>query len=228
MKKISLTLAILFVVVLGITSGIVLGLKIGDDTRSYTDTTAVVQSSIRSLECQLIRADIEVIGSGIGLSPRQQHDYVRYIDSAATRFKLPPMLLHAIIYIESAYDPSARHPQIRVKGQPTFAVGLTGIVWEYHGDSLKKAGIAYSRLELTEPNVNIMASGYILHNFIVSILKNNPELPENRLFDELIRKYYGAYDETYKGRMLARIRDTASRQWINRVTQDIFMEFKTK
>jgi len=191
-----------------------------------TDTTAIVQASIRNLECQLISADIEMIGTEIGLSQRQQREYVRYIDSAATKYKLPPILLHAIIYIESSYDPNARHSQIYVNKKSTFAIGLAGVVWEYHADSLKNAGIAVSRLELTEPQVNVMAAAYILHNYIVSILNTKSNLPESRLFDELIRKYYGAYDDYYKERMLTRIRDTASKQWIKRVTQDIFLEFR--
>jgi hypothetical protein len=195
---------------------------------NHIDTVSITVRNMRKLECELIRADIETFGDQIGLSSRQQREYITYIDSAARRYMLPPMLIHAIIYVESAYDPNARHSQIVVKNKPTYAIGLTGVVWEYHSDSLIREGIAMSRLELTEPRINIMASAYILHNYIVSIMRNKPNLPENQLFDELIRKYYGAYDNNYKERMLIRIRDTASRQWIRRVTQEIFLKFKNK
>ena len=141
---------------------------------------------------------------------------------------MPPILLHAILSVESGYDPSAVHPSIFIKGKTTRAVGLTGVVWEYHGDSLKAEKVAFSRLELTEPRVNLMASAYILHKYIVDIIRENPKIPENRLFDELIKRYYGAYDAAYKDRMYARIKETASKQWINRVVQSIFTEYKPK
>ena len=137
------------------------------------------------------------------------------------------ILIHCIVSNESSYDPSARHPQILVRGKPTFAIGLGGIVWEYNADALIKEGIAVARLDLTEPRNNIRGTAFILHKDVADIFARNPTLSEDRFFDELIKRYYGAYDESYKSRMLTKIKDMASKQWIRRVVKSILTTYKS-
>jgi hypothetical protein len=189
----------------------------------------VTEIQRRDVDKELIRMDICDVGSVIGLSKRQQEDYIRYVDSASVRYKVPAILLHSISSIESSYDPTAVHPLIRVNGKETRALGLTGVVWEYHSKTLQSEGIASSRLELTEPAVNLMASACILRNMIVQIVGDysvkSQTLTDSKLFDELVRRYYGAYDESYKQKMLLRIKDTAGKQWMRRVAQDILTAF---
>ncbi len=179
--------------------------------------------SDREMERELIRYDIKESGDRIGLSPRQQQEYLVFLESAAEKYDLPMILVHTVAYVESSYDPSAIHPQILVKGKPTRAVGLTGIVWEYNYSYLVKEGIAVSRLELTEPKINLLAGAAILRADINEILAKNPQVSVDKFFDELIRKYYGAYDETYKVRMLTKIKDIASKQWIRRTVKTIII-----
>jgi hypothetical protein len=182
----------------------------------------------REMEKELVRMDIEEAGNRVGLSARQQAQYLDYLDEAATKYTIPMILVHSIVYVESSYDPSARHPQIVVRGTPTFAIGFGGVVWEYNKDALIKEGIATARLELTEPRSNLLATAFIIHRDVEEIFAKNPTLSEDRFFDELIRKYYGGYDEPYKVRMLAKIKDMASRQWIHRVVKTILLKYKTE
>jgi len=186
----------------------------------------ITAPSDRDMEREMIRYDIEESGNQIGLSRRQQEEYLVYLDSAAARYRLPMILVHTIAYVESAYDPSAIHPVISVKGKKTRAIGLMGMVWEYNGAALIKQGIASSKLELTEPRINLMAGAYIIHADIEEIFAKNPTLREDMFFDELIKKYYGAYDENYKSRILTKIKDISSKQWIRRAVKNILVNYK--
>jgi len=179
--------------------------------------------SDRDMERELIRYDIKESGTQLGLSARQQDEYLEYLEVAANRYNLPMILVHTVAYVESGYDPSAIHPQITVKGKSTRAVGLMGIVWEYNSVTLIRDSIATTRLELTEPKINLMAGASILHTDIEEVLAKTPKVKEDRFFDELIKKYYGAYDETYKNRMLTKMKDIASKQWIRRTVKNIIV-----
>ena len=181
----------------------------------------------REMERELVRMDIEEAGNRVGLSARQQSEYLVYLDEAATQYNIPMILVHAVIYTESSYDPSVVHPQITVRGKATRALGLGGIVWEYNHAALISEGIATSKLELTEPRSNLMASALIIRNDVRDIFAKNPALSEDRFFDELIRRYYGAYDNGYKNRMLTKIKDMASKQWIRRVVKTILLKYKS-
>ena len=181
----------------------------------------------RALDKELIRVDISAVGAVIGLSERQQQDYVMYIDSAAARYGVPHLLLHALCSVESAYDPTALHPVITVRGHQTRAVGLTGVVWEYHADLLKSEGIATARMELVEPGVSIMAAACIVRTMMFSIIQDYTSqgrtLADTSVFSELVRRYYGAYSTDYKQKMLTKIKDTAGRQWMRKVAQDMLL-----
>lgn len=179
----------------------------------------------RELDRALIRLDIEGVGQRIGLSQRQQEEYVWDIDTSAAKYDVPHLLLHAVCSIESSYDPTAVHPPIMVRGRPTRAVGLTGIVWEYHGERLIAEGIASSRMELSIPSVNIMASAFIIKGMMHDIAKDYTSkgkvLTDAIIFQEFVRRYYGAYDEAYRLKMLVKIKETAGQQWMKRVAQEM-------
>lgn len=177
--------------------------------------------SDKLMEREFIRFDIQETGKDIGLSERQQRDYLLYLESASNKYNLPMLLVHTIAYVESNYDPSAVHPPITVKGKKTRAIGLMGVVWEYHSEALIRDSIATARLDLMEPRVNLLAGAFILHTYIEDIIAKNPNIKEDRFFDELIKRYYGAYDEAYKNRMLDKMRDIASKQWIRKTVKSI-------
>jgi len=193
-----------------------------------TDVKQVLDIQRRDLDKELVRMDISAVNV---LSTRQKAAYVSYVDSAAMRYKIPHLFLHAICSVESGYNPEAVHPEIRVKGKTTRAIGLTGIVWEYHSANLMAESIATARAELTEPRVNIMASAYILNGMMRDIVHDysvkGKVLVDTSVFSEIVRRYYGAYSEAYKQKMMLKIRDTAGKQWLRRVAQDMLIEFQS-
>ena len=191
----------------------------------FTNTPSV--PSDKDMEKEMIRYDIQETGKQIGLSQQQQDDYLSYVEGASNKYKLPMILIHTIAYVESDYDPSVVHPQIKVKGKVTRALGEMGVVWEYNSAALIKEGTAVSRLELTIPKNNIFSGAFLIHQMVDEILVQKPNLQEEKFFDELIRKYYGAYDEAYKTRMQTKIKDIASKQWIRRAIKTILFNFKS-
>jgi len=193
-------------------------------------TVRVPEVSRRDIDRELIRMDILHVGTRIGLSVVQQEEYVRAVDVASERYGIPHLLLHAVCFIESGYNPLAAHPEIRVRGRTTQAVGLMGIVWEYHAGRLQAEGIASTRMELTKPAVNLMAAACILqgmmHDIVQDYAVSGRTLTDTSVFREIVRRYYGAYNDGYQQRMLTKIRDTAGRQWMRRVAQDLIYTFR--
>ena len=128
---------------------------------------------------------------------------IRAIDSTSKEFRLPVMLIHAIIRIESEYKIDAAHPEVTttVAGKKTKikAAGLGGIVWEIWEDSLKAKGIAETRTDLLFPESNIRATGYILRDATDKIMKSPTS--ERTIVRKIIRQYYGAYSVPYENRM---------------------------
>lgn len=230
MKKTLLIFTAILVILASVFGGWMLNTIYSDSISSKPIAHTLFTSntpSDREMERELIRYDIQESGKQIGLSPQQQDDYLTYLEAASDKYKLPMILIHTIAYVESNYDPSVVHPQIKVRGKYTRALGEMGVVWEYNSAALIKEGTAVSRLELTIPKNNIFSGAFIIHQMVDEIIAQKPNLPEDKFFDELIRKYYGAYDETYKVRMTTKIKDIASKQWIRRAVKTIFITYKT-
>lgn len=68
-----------------------------------------------------------------------KNEYTPYIQAAATRYRLPEALLHAVIKVESNYNPSAVSPK-----------GATGLM-----QLMPETGKRYGVTELTDPQSNI-------------------------------------------------------------------------
>jgi hypothetical protein len=212
--------------------------KIKNILNKNTEINTIIDSNVNKIDStfiytkyidiRLVEEDIKIIGEKIGLSNKQIKLLVNSVDSASNKYKVPVLLLHSIIIVESEYDLSAFHSPIIVKGKQTRAIGLAGIVWEYHSDNLIKEGISSTRLELVDPRVNIMASAFIINMYLKNIFMSNPNITEDKLFDELIRRYYGAYDESYKNKMINSIKNTSSRYWVKRIIREVFYEYKVK
>jgi len=225
MKKLLLIFTAILVILASVAGGWIIRTQNESAPKEILHTVFTNTPSDKDMEREMIRYDIQETGKQIGLSQQQQDDYLSYVEDASNRYKLPMILIHTIAYVESDYDPSVVHPQIKVKGKVTRALGEMGVVWEYNSVALIKEGTAVSRLELTIPKNNIFSGAFLIHRMVDEIIAKNPNLPEDKFFDELIRKYYGAYDELYKLRMETKIKDIASKQWIRRAVKTILFNY---
>lgn len=173
----------------------------------------------RDIDKRIIALDLD----DFGISKWKQERLISTMDQASLNYGIPLILLHMIFYIESTYRTDANHQKVPVllnkRSQIVQAVGLGGVVWEFWGDSLRANNIADSRDDLKEFEKNIPASAFILRKCIESSIPVSTPLT---LFDEIIKRYYGAYNVDYKKKMM----EVTSRLWLNRISHDILSQFK--
>ncbi|MGA8264548.1 MAG: hypothetical protein WB779_08920 [Ignavibacteriaceae bacterium] len=124
---------------------------------------------------------------------------------ASEKYHLPIILLYAIFKVESDYMYWINHPEVNVRVHRkriiTNAIGLGGVMWCFWGDSLIAHHIAETKSDLYLPDVNVMASAYILRTLINDEALNNPRLSKTNILNNVIRRYYGEYDRTYYKKM---------------------------
>ncbi len=149
------------------------------------------------------------------------------MQKASEKYKLPIILMHAIFKVESDYMYWVKHPTVRVmvRGKEiiTNAIGLGGIMWCFWGDSLKANHIAETKSDLYMPDVNVMASAYVLRTLIDDIVKNNPGLTKKNILSKVIRQYYGAYSKNY----LRKMQRFTSKLWMEQVAS-VLISNRTK
>jgi hypothetical protein len=174
-------------------------------------TKQITLEEIRKIEVQLIRLDLNDYSH---LSTNIKDEISKSILESSQTFNIPPILIHAIIQIESEYRFNIDHPIVFIKGKKTNARGLGGIIWEYWGKRLITAGIAETDNDLYLPHANILAIGYILRVII------NDELTKNRknwLLRRIITQYYGIQSNEYE----SKIQKVTSNLWLKRITKEI-------
>jgi hypothetical protein len=106
----------------------------------------------------------------------------------------------------------------------SYAIGLGGVMWCFWGDSLKANHIAETKSDLYLPDVNVMASGYILRTLINEEAQNNPQLSKFNILNNVIRRYYGEYNESYKKKM----QKFTSELWMKQVASILMEDIANK
>jgi hypothetical protein len=174
----------------------------------------------RQTELGVVKLDL---GEYEYLSDEVRGIILNSIDSASSRYKVPVMLLHAVLRIESEYKFWVVHPKVSVRVKldsvkygrvETNALGLGGVIWEIWGKELKSSGIANSKGDLLLPDKNIFATAFILRYLIN---KNSSKANHNNAIPLLISEYYGAFDSGYESKM---VRFTSDLFW-KRITREI-------
>lgn len=87
----------------------------------------------------------------------------------AQKYNINPLILYSMCYTESSFKPWMEHELVSIvkDGKPmkVRAVGLMGVLWEWHGQKLKDAGIAETRGDLFDPVTNIKAGAFIYNQY---------------------------------------------------------------
>jgi len=169
------------------------------DNVSNIDTATIIQNYTRAFELDLIRRDLLEFSE---LSTVTSGEVLRAITSASKQYDIPPLLLHAILRTESNYRFNLTHSTVRpkaLKGISTNAIGLGGIIWEFWGETLRKEGIAETKLDLYKITPNIIATCFILRHMVDIEVKNGTA--ENNIIASVIRRYYGEHSSSYYSRL---------------------------
>jgi hypothetical protein len=167
------------------------------------------KSASRAIPAQMYNNELALIRKSINkanyISRRTGYLIQSSIQKASHDYRLPMILMHAIFKVESDYRYWIDHPKVRVvvhgKTISANAIGLGGVMWCFWGDSLKANHIAETKSDLYLPDVNVMASGYILRTLINEEAQNNPQLSKLNILNNVIRRYYGEYNKNYKMKM---------------------------
>jgi len=209
----------IIIVVLGITGGVyfkyVVPFLVGREKTalSISDSLATYNNNF---ELELVKADLDTYGT---ISPKVEEIILSNIEDVSKKYKIPIGLLHCIFRVESEYRFNIDHPTVTVqvhgKSVVTHAIGLGGVMWCYWKDSLRVHGIAQMESDLYLPDVNIQASGYILSVDIRQVLSDKANV--NDVLDEIIRRYYGAYNDIY----MAKMTKITSDLWMKRMSKAI-------
>lgn len=211
--KLNLTFIILISLVIG--AGVVF-VKIYDEKREINNNQGVI-SSVDSIKYELsfVEDDLHTLG----VSKYVQDTILETIDSCSSEYKLPIGLLHSIFRVESEYRFYIDHPVVNIKVKnsliSTRAIGLSGIIWEFWEDSLKKHNIAETRSDLYLPEINIRAASYILRYMIDDEMKKKQT--QYSLLNNVVRRYYGAYSEEYMKKM----EKVTSDLWMRRMSVEL-------
>lgn len=91
------------------------------------------------LEKKTVPAPATPVPKAKSVQPLSRNEYTPYIQASALRYRLPEALLHAVIKVESNYNPNAVSPK-----------GATGLM-----QLMPETGKRYGVTELTDPQSNI-------------------------------------------------------------------------
>jgi hypothetical protein len=189
-------------------------------------------SASKAIPTQLYNNELALISKSINksnyISKRTGYLIQLSMQKASYQYRLPLILMHAIFKVESDYRYWIDHPKVRVivhgKTITTNAIGLGGVMWCFWSDSLKANHIAETKSDLYLPDVNVMASGYILRTLIDEEARNNPELSKLNILNNVIRRYYGEYNKNYKMKM----QKFTSELWMKQVASILMEDITNK
>ena len=92
-------------------------------------------------------------------------DIVNTVVFEAKRYNINPLILYSLLHVESSMQFWLTHKPVIItihkKKIHTAAIGLGGVIWEWWGEKLVKAGIAQVKSDLYDPIKNIRATAFI-------------------------------------------------------------------
>jgi hypothetical protein len=135
-----------------------------------------------------------------GISDKIKIEIYKAILDSGSKFNINPLILTALIDVESSYRFWIEHKKVQVTLNNGIkanvrAVGLGGIVWEFWGEKLKANKIANNRSDLFDPATNITAIAYVLSELQKRDLKAGTK---TKMESALIRYFGGNYKSYLK------------------------------
>ena len=135
------------------------------------------------------------------LSSKQRKAILDAIMKTSELYKVSPLILFAIPKVESSYRPWVTHSQVIVNGKKDNAIGLTAILYSWWGEKLKKAGIIETKSDLYDPQINILACGFVFNELRKMPLKKGTTDPNV----SAMRRYFGKNFKSYSDKIEAEI-----------------------
>jgi len=127
------------------------------------------------------------------------------IISESEKYGMNPLILYSMCYVESSFRHWLEHETatIQKNGKPhkVKAVGLTGVVWEWHSEDLISAGIAETRGDLFDPVVNLRAGALVYNKMYHMEMHKSARYKD----ESALLRYFGGDYISYLNRIDAKI-----------------------
>lgn len=176
--------------------------------KNQSQKVLIEKKDIQSISyVELYRVDLEedLLKNYPDISIKNKNIILDTILSESEKYKINPLILYSVCYVESSFKYWIEHtPTLVLKDNKRVkiqAVGLTGVVWEWHKDLLISNNIAETRSDLFDPVTNIKAGAAIYNSLY---LMEPHKASKNRDESALLRYFGGSYIE-YVGRIDAKI-----------------------
>ena len=122
------------------------------------------RSFIQVLENDLI---VDIMNNYDELPKRTKTEIVNTIMESSTEYGINPLIIYFTLHAESSMRPHIKHSTVEIKVDnkliKTQAIGLGGVIYEWWGEKLIKAGIIANKADLFDPILNIRATCFILN-----------------------------------------------------------------
>ncbi len=160
---------------------------------------AVTQKPEPQSYIKITKQDLEAdIAANYPSTPtKAKREIVDTIIEIEQTYNINPIITYAFGLVESSWNPHAMHKEVVIntgkKKLRIHAIGSMGIVFEWWGEKLIKAGIITNRADLLDPVLSIRAFGFIYNE-----LHNMPMHPSARNKDEsAMLRYFGGDHKSY-------------------------------
>ena len=144
------------------------------ETQADSISAGTIQPGFESASAREQRAVTEFISKRYRVAQDAIADYVATAYRAGSEWKVDPLLILAVMAIESRYNPVAESTM--------GAKGLMQVIAKFHGEKLPKQG---GEAALLEPSVNIQIGAQILREYLHRFGETETAL----------QMYAGAFDE---------------------------------
>lgn len=154
---------------------------------------------IASITTDALRIDLTA--NSTHLSSRQRKEILDAIAATSNLYSVSPLILYSIASVESSFRAWITHNQVEIQGKKDNAIGLTGILYTWWGDQLKDSNIIETKTDLYNPQINILACGYVFNELRkLPLLKGTTTRTESAL-----RRYFGGNYKSYSDKIHAKI-----------------------
>lgn len=122
------------------------------------------RSFIQVLENDLV---VDIMNNYDELPNRTKTEIVKTIMESSAEYGINPLIIYFMLHAESSMRPHIKHSLVEIKVNKklikTQAIGLGGVIYEWWGEKLIKAGIIANKADLFDPILNIRATCFILN-----------------------------------------------------------------
>lgn len=176
--------------------------EVSKETKPKTEEVFAFNNSFINLTKDDLEKDLKQYSN---ISNRVKKDIIETVLTVANQYKINPLIIYSLLHAESSMNFFIEHTpvvqNINNKQVKTNALGLGGVIWEWHSDDLIREGIAEVKSDLYDPKINIRATAFVYDKmYKLEKIKDAKSQDESAML-----RYFGAANKGYFERIDAKI-----------------------